>query len=140
MSLTRPLIFQIRRFALDDGPGIRTTVFFKGCPLSCAWCHNPEGISPSREITRESSRCIGCGECRAVCPRGADPHVCTACGLCADACPAAARAVCGTFYAIDALMAHLMKDRHFFRASQGGVTLSGGERLDEFGMQSQTPV
>jgi pyruvate formate lyase activating enzyme len=129
MSKGSPVVFQIRRFVFDDGPGIRTTVFFKGCPLSCIWCHNPEGVSPKREMVFNPSRCIGCGDCGRVCPTGAvtGEGTCTTCGMCAEACPANARRVCGTHYTTGALMEYLLKDRFFFESSGGGVTLSGGE-------------
>jgi pyruvate formate lyase activating enzyme len=129
MSGSDPLVFQIRRFSIDDGPGIRTTVFFKGCPLACVWCHNPEGMSPRREMVIDHALCIGCGECQRVCPQVALTVTggCTACGICAAACPAAARRVCGSHYPVESLMEILLRDRHFFESSGGGVTLSGGE-------------
>lgn len=129
MSKGSPLVFQIRRFAFDDGPGIRTTVFFKGCPLSCIWCHNPEGVSPEREMVFNPARCIGCGDCGRICPTGAvtGEGTCTTCGMCAEACPSNARRVCGTCYTTAALTEYLLKDRPFFESSGGGVTLSGGE-------------
>ncbi len=131
-----PLIFNIHRFALDDGPGIRTTVFLKGCPLSCIWCHNPEGMSAGREMALDAKRCIACGACRAVCPEGAisespdlriDRHRCTACARCAERCPASAIQVVGKRYSPGELMELLLRDRNFYAASGGGVTFSGGE-------------
>jgi pyruvate formate lyase activating enzyme len=129
MSKRSALVFQIRRFVFDDGPGIRTTVFFKGCPLSCIWCHNPEGISFKQEIVFNPARCIGCGDCGRACPTGAvtGEGTCTTCGDCAEACPTNARRLCGTHYTIGELLECLLKDRPFFESSGGGVTLSGGE-------------
>jgi len=130
------LITDIHHFALDDGPGIRTTVFLKGCPLSCAWCHNPEAMSPEREITFQKDLCIGCGECVEACPKGAiltngeervSRAVCTACGACADACPSTALRVAGRYYSIHELTEILLRDRLFYETSGGGVTFSGGE-------------
>ena len=131
-----PLIANIHRFALDDGPGIRTTVFFKGCPLSCAWCHNPESMNPSPEIAFHGSLCIGCGECASVCPSEAismnSPErvvrsLCTACGVCVEACPAAALRMVGERYSVAELAETLLRDRLFYETSGGGVTFSGGE-------------
>lgn len=129
MNKRSALVFQIRRFAIDDGPGIRTTIFFKGCPLSCIWCHNPEGISFEREIVFNPARCIGCGDCGRACPTGAacGEGTCRVCGACAEACPANARRLCGTRYTIAESLECLLKERPFFEASGGGVTLSGGE-------------
>lgn len=134
------LIFDVERFALHDGPGVRTTVFFKGCPLSCWWCHNPEAISPRPELVRFASRCIGCGECLRVCSHGAHelrpdgtrvhhPQRCTLCGRCVEACDAGALVMEGRQVTVDELMAQLRRDEPFYRDSGGGVTLSGGEPL-----------
>ena len=131
-----PLIFDIHRFALDDGRGIRTTVFLKGCPLSCIWCHNPESMRVERETAFYPDRCILCGSCKAVCPEAAisdspalqiDRSRCTTCGRCADSCPATAIRMIGKEYPLDELLEIIMRDRHFFDASGGGVTFSGGE-------------
>jgi pyruvate formate lyase activating enzyme len=107
------LVFRIRRFSLDDGPGIRTTVFFKGCPLNCQWCHNPEGLAPHAESSFRPELCIDCGDCSK--------------GACVEKCPTGARKICGTEYSIDALVECLLKDQPFYAHSGGGVTLSGGE-------------
>jgi pyruvate formate lyase activating enzyme len=131
-----PLVFDIRRFALDDGPGIRTTVFLKGCPLACLWCHNPESIRPEAEIVFHRQLCLGCGECATACPRGAlcpegpdriDRRLCAACGACAEACPATALRVVGSHFPPSELLRLLLRDRSFFETSGGGVTFSGGE-------------
>lgn len=131
-----PFIFNIHRFALDDGPGIRTTVFFKGCPLSCAWCHNPESIRPEKEITFQGHLCLHCGDCLKVCRQDAinmeaDERVnrdrCDTCGFCADACPSTALRIVGRYYEPSELIEILLRDRHFYDVSGGGVTFSGGE-------------
>ncbi len=132
----RPLIFDIHRYALDDGPGIRTTVFFKGCPLACVWCHNPEGISDGPELFHQARRCIGCADCAGVCPTGAialkdgiqiDRRHCNACGRCAEACPTRAMTIKGRYYGPAELVEYLLQDKRFFDHSGGGVTFSGGE-------------
>ena len=129
-----PLVVDIKRNSLDDGPGIRTVVFFKGCPLNCAWCQNPETLSPEAEIQRETERCIACGACVEACPEDcarpvseAESGVCRVCGACVTACPGAARRVAGSEYEVDALAELLLRDSAFFKRSGGGVTLSGGE-------------
>jgi pyruvate formate lyase activating enzyme len=132
----RPLIFDIHRYALDDGPGIRTTVFFKGCPLACIWCHNPEGISDGPELFHQAQRCIGCADCIGVCPRGAvslkgriqiDRRQCKGCGRCAEACPTRAMSLKGRYYEPAELVDCLLRDKRFFDHSNGGITFSGGE-------------
>jgi len=133
------LIFNIQRFSTEDGPGIRTTVFFKGCPLSCAWCHNPEGISPRPQLLWYATRCIGARDCLKACPENAltltpggmviDRKRCNACGDCEEACPAAALEVVGKPWTVEALLTEVKKDEAFFRNSGGGVTLGGGEPM-----------
>ena len=128
-------ILDIQRMSTEDGPGLRTTVFFKGCPLACAWCHNPESISPKSHVEWLGVRCIGCRTCESVCPQKGirldetgvhTSERCTACGACTAACPTQALEMKGTGYTADALYDTLMKDRAYW-GSEGGVTLSGGE-------------
>ena len=133
------LIFDIKRYALHDGPGIRTTLFLKGCPLRCAWCHNPESWSPKPQKLYKRSKCIGCGSCVAACsqdaieltPDGVVPteNRCVLCGKCTDACPAAALEMSGRAWPMDELMAEVEKERGVMADSGGGVTLCGGEPL-----------
>ncbi len=134
-------IFDIKRFAIHDGPGIRTTVFLKGCSLSCAWCHNPESHSPAPEVLYWEDRCTGCGTCVAACPQGVirlvggrpltDRAGCTGCGTCVAACPWGARQLVGEMMTVEEVMQRLEKDRLFYDESGGGITLSGGEPLDQ---------
>jgi pyruvate formate lyase activating enzyme len=131
-------VFNIQRFSLHDGPGIRTTVFLKGCPLACPWCHNPESRDPRPQLALHPERCLGCGICVPVCRQGtAGPlgtpgeGTCTACGACAEACPAEARDLLGRPWTVDALLAEVLRDRDFYGPSGGGVTFSGGEPLTD---------
>ena len=133
------LIFDVKRYAINDGPGIRATIFFKGCPLSCKWCHNPESISPSVQKLYTSSKCIGARECIKVCDQRAltltregiitDPERCNLCGACADACPSKAIEMSGDPYSIEDILKIINKERVMFDHSGGGVTFSGGEPL-----------
>ena len=128
-----PLVLNIQKYAIHDGAGIRTTVFFKGCPLSCLWCHNPESQRYPRELMFHEDRCTGCGECARACPAGAamppDRGACRQCGACVDACPHGAREWAGEPWEVRDLVRALEKDRMFYEQSGGGVTLSGGEVL-----------
>jgi pyruvate formate lyase activating enzyme len=131
------LIFNIQRFSTDDGPGIRTTVFMKGCPLHCLWCHNVEGINPKPEIVWHDTKCIGCLSCIEACPNQAivktpdgfvtDRKRCTACGKCAEVCTAKARELIGRRVSVDEVFTEVLKDKVFYETSNGGVTASGGE-------------
>jgi pyruvate formate lyase activating enzyme len=139
LSGDRAIILHTQRLSTEDGPGIRTTVFFKGCPLRCAWCHNPESISHKPQIQWMEVRCIGCGICLKTCPKGAlkktdkgivrDRAVCQACGKCALECPAGAQELLGKEIGLEELLADLLKDAVYYEKSGGGVTLSGGEPL-----------
>ena len=118
-------IFDIQRGSFVDGPGIRTTVFFKGCNLSCRWCHNPESQDPVPRVLVSPTKCTGCGKCRDICPHGFSS--CDLCGECTILCPADARRVCGQTYTVAELLEEIQKDRDYFASSRGGVTFSGGE-------------
>jgi pyruvate formate lyase activating enzyme len=129
-------IFDIQRFSLHDGPGLRTTVFLKGCPARCPWCHNPESQSPAPELIRSPERCVSCGSCAAVCPHelcpdSLDPARCAGCSLCADVCPTGARAITGRSMTVDEVLADVEADRVFYEGSLGGMTVSGGEPLSQ---------
>jgi len=128
------VVFDVQPYALYDGPGIRTAVYFKGCPLACAWCHNPESQNGTPEIGWWQDRCQGCGACVEACPHGAlsapgalDRAVCLGCGTCVEACPNRARELLGYRITPEALVAKLVADKPFFANSGGGVTLTGGE-------------
>ena len=137
--MQRGLIFDIKRYAINDGPGIRMTVFFKGCPLRCQWCHNPESISPEIQKLYTNSKCIGCSECVVNCPEEAceltaggiitDTEKCTTCGICATLCPADATEISGRYYTVNEIMIEAEQETVFFDQSGGGITFSGGEPL-----------
>jgi pyruvate formate lyase activating enzyme len=132
------LVSNIQKFSVQDGPGIRTTVFLKGCPLSCWWCHNPEGRLRHSEIIVIETRCIRCGGCVEVCTDGSSSsgefpwrgsEDCRLCGSCVDACPTGARQMIGARMTVEEVMSEILKDEIFYDDSGGGVTFSGGEPL-----------
>lgn len=133
-------IFNIQRFSTSDGPGIRTVVFLKGCPLNCAWCHNPESKSSLPELFFKESSCIGCGACCQVCSAhhiGNNTHhlhraSCTVCGRCAELCPTGALELCGKTQSVDEVITAVLRDIPFYQTSGGGITLSGGEPLMQY--------
>lgn len=126
--MIRGTVFDIKEFSVYDGPGVRTTVFLKGCPLSCRWCHNPEGLSPRPEILVSAGSCTGCGKCTVEgCSRASD-GLCSACGRCLEKCPRSLRRICGREYTVDELTETLLEQKRFFKGG-GGVTFSGGEPL-----------
>jgi len=133
------LVFNIQKYSIHDGPGIRTTVFLKGCPLDCWWCHNPESQSSQPQVTVVPGHCVQCGECWEVCPLHEFhpdrhlPHVdhehCLRCGQCVAACPTGARQMIGRRMSVAEVLAEVLQDRLFYDESRGGVTISGGEPL-----------
>ena len=135
--MSRDLVFHIQRFSIHDGPGIRTTVFLKGCAMECFWCHNPEGRHPYQELQYFATRCIACGECVRVCPSHAHElangvHTflrerCTTNGACVDVCCSGALEMNGRIMSADEVMFEVLQDKPFYDNSGGGVTLSGGE-------------
>lgn len=135
---TRGIIFNVQHFSVHDGPGIRTTVFLKGCPLRCLWCHNPESQNPRPEIGFHPQRCLSCGICERVCPQGAcsllNPYrvnreKCDVCGVCVQHCPASALEIIGREVSVGEIVEEAARDEAFYLQSGGGVTISGGEPL-----------
>ncbi len=133
-------VFEIERYATEDGPGIRTVVFLKGCNLRCHWCQNPESQLRKPQVMYYQKQCVGCGKCVEACPNGSvhlkepfgyitDHDTCILCGACVDACFYSARKIVGESYSIEVLFQELMKDKAFYEESDGGVTFSGGEPL-----------
>ncbi len=136
-------VFDIQTLSVHDGPGIRTTVFLKGCPLRCIWCHNPESWSEQPQLSYDAEKCIGCGNCVAVCPAGCHAvsedsmHVfdrvsCTVCGLCTRECCGEALKVCGKTMTTRKVLDTVLRDKPFFENSGGGMTIAGGEPLTHF--------
>lgn len=120
------IVFDIKEFAVHDGPGIRTTVFMKGCPLRCQWCHNPEGLHREPQLMVSRAACTHCGACEKVCEH---PQTCTVCGRCTAVCPGGLRKIAGQQWTVEALVQRLQKDADVYAMSGGGVTFSGGEPL-----------
>ena len=123
--MNKTMIFDIVRNSYVDGPGIRTTVFLKGCNLKCAWCHNPESQSANKQMLFYKNKCTGCGKCKEVCPYGLEK--CDFCGKCGLFCPNDARKICGKEMTADEVFAEIIKDKTFYDNSGGGATFSGGE-------------
>ncbi|VDN48286.1 Glycyl-radical enzyme activating protein [Petrocella atlantisensis] len=139
MQESKGMVFNIQKFSLHDGPGIRTVIFFKGCPLHCPWCSNPESLSKNVQITWNKNTCTGCHDCIRACPEKAiksvdeniviDEDLCTGCLLCTQICPTNSLGFEGKLYSIDGIMKEVLKDTPFYEESGGGITLSGGEVL-----------
>lgn len=135
--MATPYVFNVQKYSIHDGDGIRTTIFFKGCPVNCAWCHNPESQRYHKELLYFKDRCTGCGKCVQHCPNGAntiidgkaelDRSKCTVCGICTDWCLSTTRDIAGKEYTVKELVKEAEKDRQFYEQSGGGITLSGGE-------------
>ena len=135
---TKGIVFDIQRFSLHDGPGVRTLVFLKGCPLRCKWCHNPEGLLPTPQLMYKQKKCIGCGDCIKVCPtnahfmendfHGYNRELCINCGLCAEVCCSEALTMSGKEMTVDEVLNQVMRDSVYYK-DQGGITLSGGEPM-----------
>ncbi len=152
MDTDKGYVFDIQRYSIHDGPGIRTTVFLKGCPLTCPWCSNPESQNPYPEIAYFESRCVGCGECAASCPQSAismipcsseddgekiRPHIdrtqCNVCGECVRSCRNNALQICGMHLSVEEILSEVLQDLPFYKRSGGGMTLSGGEPSFQIG-------
>lgn len=137
--IRKGLIFDIKKFAVDDGPGIRTTIFLKGCPMRCLWCHNPEGQTLAPELMYRHKKCIRCDECAKICPNQAlfltgkkltiNRKICSLCGVCAKNCPSGALEIIGKEISVEEVMREIEKDSAFYDESKGGITISGGEPL-----------
>ena len=141
------IVFDIKEFAVFDGPGIRTTVFMKGCPLRCQWCHNPEGLSVRPQLMVSTAACVGCGACQRACPLHTgpvepgvcwQPPDCRACGACVPVCRGGFRRITGLEWTAEALAARLNRDADVYAMSGGGVTFSGGDPLMQWAFVSET--
>ncbi|MBO5454313.1 MAG: glycyl-radical enzyme activating protein [Clostridia bacterium] len=140
--MIRGTVFNIQKFSVNDGPGIRTTVFLKGCPLNCIWCHNPESKSSKPELMYDAKKCIGCSKCMEVCPSKCHSFTagihsvkrqnCAVCSKCAEVCPASALEMAGTLKTVSEVMEEVLKDKAFYENSGGGMTISGGEPMFQF--------
>lgn len=140
--MTKGIVFNIQKFCVNDGPGIRTTVFLKGCPLRCEWCHNPESHLQNPELMFNTAKCHSCGRCAAVCPEGAhtiengvhlfDRSKCKLCGACVTTCPSDALEQVGAEMTVEEVLTEVLKDKVFYDSSQGGMTVSGGEPMIQF--------
>ena len=147
MPVLTATVFNIQKYSIHDGPGIRTTVFLKGCPLACLWCHNPESHSTAPEIAWHKEKCIGCLTCQEACPLKAaqltpmgiaiDKELCNLCGKCTTACPTLALEMIGKVMTMEEVFEEVNKDAVFYQQSGGGVTLSGGEPLSQPGFATE---
>ncbi|GAM75948.1 pyeuvate formate-lyase activating enzyme [Vibrio ishigakensis] len=136
------IVFDIQKFSVNDGPGVRTAVFLKGCQMKCVWCHNPESMSIKKQLSFNQSKCQSCGECAKVCPKGVHSFVegkhevkfddCDACGLCVEVCIHRALKIYGQEMEVEQVYNEVAKDEIYFNKSGGGLTLSGGEALKQF--------
>ncbi len=139
--MEKGVIFNIQRYSVNDGPGIRTIVFFKGCPMRCAWCDNPESIAFKPQIAFHKKKCINCGACMEICPKGVininhknrfDWENCNNCEKCVNSCPTEALEMIGRLMTVDEIMKEIKKDDAFYNKSGGGITISGGEATSQF--------
>lgn len=140
-------LLEIQRMSTEDGPGIRTTVFLKGCYLQCSWCHNPESISPKPQLQWLKSNCIGCQLCVAACPNNTltyvdnqiviDRNICEACGICVEECPSGALEIMGQEVTVEEVVQEVLKDKAYFEKSGGGITVSGGEPTMQAGFVAE---